>query len=243
VAELLCKFVDAKIIMIARNTCFILLLAFCFFGCKKENESKPVDFKYSYFPLSTGHELFYNVTVINIDDTMHYFDTVRYELKERIDSMFIDNSGNEAWRIERYKRNDSTHPWVIIDVWVSQITKNQAQQVEENQRYVKIVFPPEINKMWDGNVYNTLGSKTFEISGVDEDCTINNLYFDSVLTVEQENNETLINKYHTFEKYANHFGLVQRDTIAIDYAYIIPGVPIEQRIRRAHFYYQTLIHK
>jgi hypothetical protein len=230
--------------MIARYTFYILFLALCFLSCKKENESEPINFKYSYFPLSSGHESIYNVTIINIDDTMHYYDTVRYELKERVDSMFIDNTGNKAWRLERYKRNDSTQPWLILDVWVAQIVQNQAQQIEENQRFVKIVFPPEINKSWDGHVFNTLGSKTFEISGLDEPYTINNLYFDSVLTIEQENKETMINKYYTFEKYANNIGLIQRDTIAIDYAYIIyPIIPIEQRILRAHFYYQTLIQK
>jgi hypothetical protein len=229
--------------MIARYTILALLFAVCFSGCKKESGNKPVDLKLSYYPLAFGHELIYKVTDITIDDTMDVFDTINYELKERIDSMFIDNSGNQAWRLERYKRTDSTQPWVILDVWVAQMVKNQAQQVEENQRYVKIVFPPEIDKTWDGNVFNTLGSKEYEISSTDEACTINSIYFDSVLTVEQENTETLINKYHTFEQYANHVGLINKEIIAIDYAWVDTSVPIEQRIRRAHLYYQKLIHK
>jgi len=242
-AELLCKFVDTKFSMVARYSFIILLFALCFSSCKKENESKPVDLKFSYFPLTLGHELIYKVTDITIDDTMNIFDTIRYELKERIDSMFIDNSGNKAWRLERYERSDSTQPWVIHDVWVTQIVHNQVQQIEENQRYVKIVFPPEINKNWDGNIFNTLGTKTYEISGVDQACSINNFSFDSVLTVVEERDTSLINKYFTFEQYANHVGLINKEVIEISYARVEYHVPIEQRILRGHLYYQSLIHK
>jgi len=229
--------------MIARFIFLIFLLAICFSGCKKENESIPVDLKYSYFPLISGHELTYKVVEIEIDKEIGTYDTTTYQLKERFDSMFIDNSGNAAWRLERYKRNDSTQPWVILDVWVSQIMQNQAQQVEENQRIVKIAFPPEINKNWDGNVYNTLGLKTFKISGIDVSFSINSLHFDSVLTVVQENDTSLINKYYKSEQYAKYVGLIYKKNIAISSAWVDAGVPIEQRINRGILYYQTLINE
>ena len=228
--------------MSARLTLTLFFIAILIFtGCKKENELKPVDYLYSYFPLIKGHELIYNVVDIVIDKDINQFDTVIYQLKERIDSMFIDNSGNAAWRLERYKRDDSTASWVISDVWMAQIANNRAQQVEENQRYVKIIFPPEIGDTWNGNIYTTLESQEYKVTGLNSPLSLNNFYFDSVLTVTTENTETMINKYYSFNQYANHSGLINKQMISIDYADIIPGLPIEQRISRGHLYYQTLI--
>lgn len=249
VVELFCKFVDILKFMSARLTfVLIFLIVIVFFGCKKENESKPIDYQYSYFPLNNGNELIYQVVDITIDKNIGEYDTLTYQLKERIDSMFIDNSGNKAWRLERYKRLDSTQNWVISDVWMSQIADHKAQQVEENQRFIKIVFPPEVGKKWNGNVCNTLDAQNFEITALDAPLSLNDFYFDSVLTVVQKYDTSKIHKYYTIEQYANYTGLVNKQIISIDYAFIefdTHGIllPIIQRISRGHLYYQTLIKK
>ncbi len=219
----------------------ILFFAVIFFGCKKENSKPSVDYLYSYFPMAEGYSLVYNVTEINIDDTMDIFDTLRYQLKERFDSLYYDNSGNPAWRLERYKRNDSSQNWIISDVWEAQVINNQLQIVEENQRFVKVVFPPEVGMHWDGNTFNTIGRQEYEVTDLNVPGNVNQYHFDSTLTITLDNRESLINKYYTINQYAKHAGLINKTVISIDYANIIPGVPIEQRIVRGHLYYQTLI--
>lgn len=221
---------------------YLLFLIIFFSACKKENPSVPINYKYNYFPLKHGLQRIYKITDRTIDKEISVDTTVTYELKEVIDSSFIDNSGNTAWRLERYKRTDSTQQWQISDVWENQIVNNQAHSIEENIRYIKIIFPPKKDETWNGNAFNTLEITNYNLSNIDETLTLNSQTFDSVLTVNQNFDETLIYKYHTFEQYATNIGLINKTVIAIDYAYTYPpNAPIEDRISRGHLYYQTLI--
>lgn len=220
---------------------FISFFATFLFGCNKENVQVPADFKYSYCHMAKGFTLLYDITEITIDDTMDIFDTVRYQLKERYDSLYYDNSGNPVWRLERYKRADANQNWIISDVWTAQIVDRQLQVVEENQRILKLVFPPTDGKQWNGNLYNMMGAQEYEITEVDVPSTINQFQFDSTLTVTIEDSESLINKYFRFNQYAKHVGLINYTNISIDYANIIPGIPIEDRIARGNMYFQKLI--
>ena len=218
----------------------IIIIVFIF-SCKKENTIKEVDLQFSYFPLTKGLQRIYKVSDRLIDKDIDLDTTFNYDLKEVVDSFYIDIAGEPAWRLVRFKRADSTKQWTLIDVWENQIVNNQALGVEENQRFVKVVFPPKSGDTWNGNAYNTLMPKTFIITEIDKNKVINGLSFDSVLTVYHDRSETMINKYNTFEQYAVNVGLINKTIISIDYALIIPGVPIEQRISRGRLYYQTII--
>ncbi len=236
------KLIISSITIIISKLKYLLFLIILFSACKKENPSLPTNYKYNYFPLNQGLQRIYKITDRTIDKDINIDTTKTYELKEVIDTCFVDNSGNFAWRLERYKRSDSTQQWQISDVWENQIINYKAFSIEENIRYIKIIFPPKKDETWDGNAFNTLGTTNYSISSIDEYASINGIIFDSVLTVNQKNDETLIYKYHTFEQYATNIGLVNKTIIAIDYADTYPpNIPIEQRISRGHLYYQTLI--
>jgi len=218
-------------------TTIILLIS----ACKKENTTISPDYKYEYFPLIINSEKTFDVTDITIDAEINRYDTLKYQLLEVVDTSFVDNSNNVAYRIYRYTRVDSTQQWQIKDVWEYQVVNNQAQTVEENIRYVKIIFPPTETLTWNGNNNNTLPQQDYMVKSVDNYLMFNNFQFDSVLTVEEKNDETLIYKYYTIEQYAKHVGLINKSVTEIDYAPLIPSVPIEQRINRGHLYFQKLI--
>ena len=223
---------------------FVLFVVVICSGCRKGNEI-PVDNGYNYFPLKAGSERIYKVTDITIDEIMNIYDTLNYYLKEKIDSEYIDNSGNKAWVLLRYKSYDSLPTWEVSDLWVAQIKDNQAQQIEENLRIVKIVFPPNKYETWNGNSFNILDPKYFEITGTDEPMIINQKSYNSVLTVIEEDDESPINKLYVIEQYAKDIGLINKTEISISKVTVIdisePIVPIEQRISRGHLYYQSLI--
>jgi hypothetical protein len=228
--------------MTVRQTSVFLIIVIVFFlGCKKENTTQVVNYQYSYFPLTKGLQRIYKVTDRSIDKESNVDTTITYELKEIVDSFYVDIAKEPSWRVVRYKRADSTKKWTLIDVWENQIINNKAFGIEENQRFVKVIFPPKSGASWNGNSYNTLVPKTFTITDIDKHVDVNNLSFDSVLTIYQDKSETMINKYHTFEQYAVNVGLINKTIISIEYAFIIPGLPIEQRISRGRLYYQTII--
>ena len=184
--------------------------------CKKDPETTPVDIGYNYFPDETGRYIIYQVDSIWQDDGSDFRDTVRYLLKELVESTFIDNSGRPTMRIERYKKmyNPSVPydllPWVLTDIWTANRTATTAEKVEENIRYIKLVFPVVKGKEWNGNVYNTLGQKDYEMISVDQLEVVNNLSFDSVITVRQFQNINVIEYINEEEKFAKHIGLIYK---------------------------------
>jgi len=42
-------------------------------------------------------------------------------------------------------------PWLLKNVWYSVKTDKNVERVEENIRYIKLIFPIRNNAKWDGN--------------------------------------------------------------------------------------------
>ncbi|NMD01214.1 MAG: hypothetical protein GYA62_16030 [Bacteroidales bacterium] len=217
---------------------FITILTFVlFYACKEKENVVPEPIDKSYYPMNVNDETIYFVEYINIDNPISLYDTQRYYLKERIESTYNDETGNPIYRIERYKRSDTLSNWDLIDVWLSQYYENQAHKVEENIRYVKLVFPVAKGLKWNGNAMNTLDAQTYEIDTLDKSWK----NFDSTLVVVQQNKQTLIDKYLDYERFAKHKGLVEKIFVHISQAYVIQNVPIENRIVRGEIYKQTVV--
>lgn len=222
---------------------FVSLIIISAFSCKKEEEKKTdiIAIDYSYFPQKVGSYIIYQAQNIVIDAPSERYDTINYQIKEVYESTFIDNSGNLCYRLERYKRNNDTLPWVINSVWVSQITNNSAIRVEDNVRLVKIKFPVKVNLTWDGNIFNTLDSLDFKITDIDKRETIKNTVFDSVLTVTQQDDENIIEKFYTAEKFGKNIGLIYKENINIESMYVLPGVPYYTKIKIGSLYKQQYL--
>lgn len=217
----------------------ILFLSVVTVSCKKtSNTVVPVD--YSYFPIKLKSWIIYDIEYRIIDKESGIDSTHLYQLKEIVDTTFEDNSGRTNYRIERYTRKDSTQAWIIAAVWSECISDNAAQKVEENIRYVKLRFPVDKNKTWNGNIFNTMNAKDYKINSLDIAESINGVSFNSVLTVIQENRQNIIEKYYFIEKYAKNIGLVQKQEISITDVTSTSG-PIEDRIKKAEMYYQNVI--
>lgn len=227
---------------------FCIFAITAFVSCKKEN-IVPADIEFAadkqYFPLETGHTLIYKVTEINIDKPSNFYDTSIYYLRERTDIPFVDNEGDTAFRIERFKSQTQNYYWQMNDVWEAKLTENTAEKVEENQRFIKIKFPLAIDKIWFGNIKNETYSEnnidTCRISSLTETYTRNNLHLDSCLLITRHNVENLISKLYDCEMYAKNVGLIYKEITDINSQEVIYGVPIENRIHRGKIYIQELV--
>lgn len=221
--------------------CIIALLALS--ACHKEN-IVPADVEFSadkqYFPLETGKSLIYKVTEITIDKPSDYYDTIVYYLRERTDIPFIDNEGDTAYRIERFK-SQTTSNWTISDAWDAKLTTYTAEKVEENQRFIKIKFPLAIGKYWNGNLKNELDDKDCTITSLSSKYKNENIQLDSCLSITRDSSVTQISKQYDVETYARNIGLVYKEITDINSQEVIYGVPIENRIYRGTIYRQELI--
>lgn len=220
---------------IGMNKLLLILLLIVNFGvfwvsCGREVEDYPaVD--YAYFPLETGKYIIYQVDSLSYDEFNCTVDSGSVELKELITSKDTDGEGNVYYRTERYYRKNSNDPWQFKNVWVSQIVDYQAHRVEDNQRYIKLVFPVVDQKKWDGIIYirrDTLVAvkggaidfykdwDDFKYTSVGEQEVINGKTYDEVLTVEQVDKINNIERRYSIEKYAKGIGLVSKEMWILD---------------------------
>lgn len=204
------------------NYFFLSVLALNMVACTEEVQTPPY-MGYDYFPDSVGHYVIYRVDSIWTDDAFNRKDTYEFNLKERIESKFLDNENRWSQRIERYKDLNTT-PFAfnyISDVWFATRTASRAEKVEENIRYVKLIFPVKADKQWNGNAYNTLEDfgVDYKFLNVHQPFTVpvTNFTFDSTVTVLQiERILPVATSYYSIEVYAKNVGLVYKHFFEID---------------------------
>ena len=210
----------------------LLLIA----GCKKDSPTtiSNINFGYTYFPTKVGLIRIYQVDSIYWDDFNNKHDTVSYQLKEIIDSTYLDNQNRPTQRIARYKL-DSLGNWTIYKVWASNRTTTTAERVEDNIRFVKFIFPPKNNSKWNGNSENTLDAQTYQITSLNISDNLSGLSFDSTMTVLQIDDNNLVSRMYGVEKYATGVGLYYRQNI--NQLYIFPTPDIQS----GYIYTETLL--
>jgi hypothetical protein len=192
-----------------RFFCIVCFFALILFSCKKNTDS-PVDLGYGYYPSNIGHWVLYDVDSTYYSGYYHTVTTSHFLIKEYFESTYNDNEGRPTQRIERYKKID-TLPYFLKDVWASNLTQSTAEKVEENVRFVKLVFPIVEDKQWNGNAYNTKDPQDYTYYHVFMPYTVNGVTFDSTVTVIQASDTTnLVEPTNEFEVYAKHVGLIYK---------------------------------
>lgn len=191
-------------------------------SCKKEKEQTVLDMGYSYFPDQQGTYVIYDVDSFFYNDFTDHIDTFKFQLKEKVESIFPDNENRPTMRIEQYVRfynpkiPYSSIPWKLRNVWTANRTVTTAERVEENIRFTKLIFPVEAKLSWNGNARNTFKALTYSYQYIDLPATVSNTHFDSVLQVTQQDVENVIIKKYYIEKYARNVGLVYKHVIDVE---------------------------
>lgn len=186
----------------------LTLLQVGFISCKKKDTS--VNFHFDYYPQTLGKFVIYDVKEISHSTGTSGSDTVSYQLKTLIGEVYEDNQGRIARKFYRYRRNKSAENWILKDTWTTIIADYRAELVEENQRIVKLVFAPTINKEWNANANNTLGTLPCYYDNIHKSYSVGSNSFDSTLTVEQANESNLIQFKRSYEVYAKGVGLIKK---------------------------------
>lgn len=192
-------------------------------SCNKTDDFS-IDQKYGYFPLELNSWVVYDVSFIEFDITVNSYDTSIYQLKEFVHSTYIDEEGIKTYRIERYQRADETQPWNIENVWSANLQTSSAERVEDNLRFIKLVFPIVEGKKWEGNKFVYGGNNgpfdltymkdwEYEYTNVDSAYSINGFLFDSTTTVTQIDSDIGIEKTYFIEKYAKNLGMVYKESV------------------------------
>lgn len=205
---------------------FFLLILSGITACKRDPGPKP-DLGYNYFPDAIGTYVVYNVDsfAYNSSTFPAKADTIKYQLKEKIASIYSDNEGRSTIRLERYIKkynrlisyNDMS--WTLRNVWAENKTLRSAEKVEDNVRFVKLVFPVKEEQQWNGNAKNVNDDEEYKYGFIDLSRKIGTITFDSVLQVIQHDEKSLVSQNYAEEKYARNVGFIYKRVINVDSQY------------------------
>ena len=200
---------------------------------------KPIDYDninyyYNYFPLQINQEKEFLVT--NIVHSSFGRDTSSYFLKEIITDYNINIEGDTVYTLERYWKVDSSLSYEIKDVWTSKRNLGAGYLNEENITYTKLIFPLSLNIYWNGNAFNNLDYQEYFIESLNIPFQLNNLIFDSTVTVIQNYKSNLLEFENAKEIYATGIGLIYKEDVQLE---INSGNLSD--INQGYEYYQEII--
>lgn len=197
----------------------IAFISFFFlFACKKDAKTIIPNKGYNYAGLEVGNYVVYDVDSVFYDDFDQSVNPFYFQIKEVIDSKYIDGEGEEAFKIIRYKKDTANlNNWQLQVVWSAKITNTTYEKVEDNKRFIKLVFPVKANKTWNGNSLNNNEEWDYQYSSVNQPEQIGNTVLDSVVTVTQfdDGDEILIQRQFYQEKFATNIGMVYKKVIDV----------------------------
>ena len=138
-------------------------------------------------------------------------DTTFY-MKEVVSEQQTTSQGEEFIMYRFYKATiDASYGSTPDTIWKSIISTGSFVNVESNVRYVRLKFPPSLNKQWDGNEENSGNEQTYLIESLDVPYVLNDtLSFEKTLTVSHNRKSTLIDTNIVYEVYAENIGLIER---------------------------------
>tara|TARA_X000000368_G_C22818478_1_gene617928 strand:+ start:125 stop:808 length:684 start_codon:yes stop_codon:yes gene_type:complete len=172
------------------------------------------NFFYNYYPLQINQVKEFFVT--NIVHNSFGKDTTAYFLKEIITDYNINMEGDTVYTVERYWKVDSSLSYEIKDVWTSKKNLSAGYLNEENITYTKLIFPLSLNIYWNGNAFNNLGYQEYSIESLNIPFQLNNVIFDSSLTVIQNYKSNLLEFENSKEIYATGIGLIYKEDVQVE---------------------------
>lgn len=193
---------------------FVLILP----SCKTEKDTYVTEFNYDYYPIDSGHYVAYQVDSIRYLDQFDR-DTASYQIMEVIGDTFYDNENQLSRKINVYRRPNSNSAWALQKVWHVKQTTTNVQKIEDDLRFIKLVFPQSNNTTWNGNIYipETEPFKIYQnweygYSNVHQPYTVNSFSFDStVIVTEIEVLDNVIERTVSKAVYAKGVGMIYRE--------------------------------
>lgn len=192
----------------------ISLSVFTWFSCKKESVEIPT-LSYNYFPTEKGKYIIYDVDSIyhsetdnNNDDSVFSY---HFQIKDKIDSSYIDLEGRVNQVRLRYHRDNDTMQWQLTEVWTQYLSSTSAYLTEDNIKYHKLSFPINSTISWNGNDSNTDDEEIYYYDYFHESDVLNGLSFDSTLSVIQIDENNFVETIYGNEKYAAGVGMIYKE--------------------------------
>jgi hypothetical protein len=208
---------------------FFALLAIA--ACKKDkNSNYTVNYMYNYYPIDSGHSITYNVDSVNFtyDGINYYRDTTAYQMQAIFGDTIHDLLDSVNFRIFYSTRANSSSAWGSQYGTYGLRTLTNLQVIENDLRFIKLTFPPQLNGTWNGNLYigtdpndpsdpyNIFAGWNYYYENCDTTITIGPQTYNNCIIVSEVNNVNVISKTVRTEIYAPAVGMIYQEWIAIN---------------------------
>lgn len=198
----------------------ILLLTFgCLFSACKDDNFPPLKSFDSYYPIEVGHESIYLVDSIFYDDFNDTIFTHSSRLREVVDTIFEtqDAQGNTQIEFVSYLYSETLpNVWQYIATYSTRKNAQRVERTENNQNFIKMVFPVVDEKTWQGNALTNLAPWTYQYQETHLSKTFNGINYDSTLVVKQAEENNFIQELLSLEIYAKDIGMVYKEFTDIE---------------------------
>ncbi|PVY40768.1 hypothetical protein [Pontibacter virosus] len=189
-------------------------------GCEsKYKDPDPQAMGYDYYPLEIGQYRVYNVMDIRFSSNIG--DTIRFQLRERVDTSFHDQTGQLVYKVIRSIRPNDRSEWLDDSVMIVNKTERMVLTTKDNTKYVKMVFPVNGSKKWEMDAFNSrvvvdsiarlyVIKQQYVYDSVGEPFVINGTEFPNTVTVKPEVPFVAGRLDDRREVYSKNVGLVYR---------------------------------
>lgn len=193
---------------------YIIAIFLFVFACKTVEE--PTLIGQDYFPVNVGDYWVYEMDSISFDAFNEVSDTLHYFIREEIANTFYDVRDSLSYAVDVYYKLDSADNWTFKRTEVSNRNLYRAERVEEDHRFVKLVFPVKDKKSWDGNQLNIHEPLFYRFRNVASPKTVAGINYPNVLMVEQEDDSNFFQRKLSLEYYAYQVGLIKKEFISTE---------------------------
>lgn len=204
----------------------IVLLA-----CKEDSFTPESDFGYAYQPKTPGHWVEYVVdsTIYSDVTSPPTITTSTFYIREQIDSVFSDASGDENIIVTQFRKSNLSDPWDVYQIGSFKITESSHQRYFNDLRFINLIFPVREGREWQGHSFLNVDNEptleylddtrydwNYTYTAVDEVVAIDSFTLDSCLTVLQIDEENLFEKKFGQELYAKNIGLISKELLILN---------------------------
>lgn len=210
-----------------------LALVGFFFSCMRE---QVVDPGYNYYPLEEGHWVLWRVDSFKYSyelvggNVVVQVDTVSVYVRMKVGEKFTDLEGRPASKLYLYTLDTATMNEKAVRVWYAVRDAGRLEVMEENLRFIKLVFPPLPHKSWKGNAllspqdiagsspYNYLWGWEYYYERVDEPLTVpgTGIQVDSGAVVVEQILNTVISVDSFIEWYGRGVGPIYKVAVHLE---------------------------
>lgn len=228
----------------SRAITLVFLSVLALYACKKQDTSINKGQLTEYLPLQPGKYIHYRLDSMRFVDFGQRDTIVSYDARDVIDGELTDNLGRTTYRVIRYLRDISS---TNVEDYIAKLTyfvtpTGESVELQENNlKYQKLRLPVNEGFNWHGNTYlpSTPFYEIYQFSNdediqlwdytysyVNEPMTINDVTYDSTVTVQQvadssnvpiEFPDGLAYKNYWTESYAKNIGLIYREAVMWEY--------------------------